>query len=79
MLVNKYSYFFHVSNLRQQHENHKIHPQDQRGGYEGLGKPEQRKGDLSGFWSRRIDACNRLVYRIEEKTIEILSCKTHHE
>lgn len=51
------------------------------GGYEGLGRPEQLKGDLSGFWSRRIDTCNRLVYRIEKDAdaIQTLSCRTHYE
>lgn len=35
-----------------------------RNGYEGIGKPEPLIGELSGFWSRRIDDCNRIVYRI---------------
>ena len=34
-----------------------------RNGYEGIGRPEALRGDLSGFWSRRIDDTNRLVYR----------------
>jgi len=50
-----------------------------RNGYEGIGKPEPLKGDLSGFWSRRIDEINRLVYRITDDTTEILSCKGHYE
>ena len=45
----------------------------------GLGKPEALKGDLSGFWSRRIDEVNRLVYRINGDVIEIASCKGHYE
>lgn len=36
----------------------------ERGNFEGIGKPETLKGDLSGFWSWRIDDVNRLVYRI---------------
>lgn len=54
----------------------------ERGGYEGIGKPEPLKGDLSGLWSRRIDSVNRLVYRIsgeEERRIEILQCRGHYE
>lgn len=35
-------------------------------------------GDLSGFWSRRIDECNRLVYRIVGSNIEIASCRYHY-
>jgi toxin YoeB len=45
-----------------------------RNGYIGIGKPEPLKGDLSGFWSRRIDEANRLVYRIIDSKLEILSC-----
>lgn len=50
-----------------------------RDGAEGIGKPEPLKGDLSGFWSRRIDHEHRLVYRVNGNTIEILSCKGHYE
>ena len=50
-----------------------------RGGYEGIGKPEPLKGDLSGFWSRRIDDRHRLVYRIVGEVCEILQCKGHYE
>ena len=48
-------------------------------GYIGIGKPEPLRGDKSGFWSRRIDDCNRLVYRIKDDVIEIASCKDHYE
>ena len=45
----------------------------------GIGKSEQLKGDLSGFWSRRIDDRNRLVYRIiDEEILEIVSCRGHY-
>lgn len=44
----------------------------------GIGKPEALKGDLSGFWSRRIDDSNRLVYRIVGEFIEILSCREYY-
>ena len=45
----------------------------------GIGKPEPLKGELSGFWSRRIDEVNRLVYRNQNGTLEILSCKGHYD
>ena len=48
-----------------------------RNGYEGIGKPEPLKGDLSGLWSRRIDESNRIVYRIREDVIEIVQCGSH--
>ena len=50
-----------------------------RNGYTGIGKPEPLKGELHGFWSKRIDAINRLVYRIKEGNIEVLSCKGHYD
>lgn len=45
---------------------------------EGIGKPEPLKYQLSGFWSRRIDLEHRLVYRIENNRLEIISCKYHY-
>ena len=51
----------------------------ERGNFDGIGKPEPLKGDLSGFWSRRIDDVNRLVYRIRGDVMEIVSCKGHYE
>jgi toxin YoeB len=51
----------------------------QRSSFEGLGKPEALKGDLSGCWSRRIDDANRIVYFEREGIIYILSCKGHYD
>jgi toxin YoeB len=50
-----------------------------RNKYKGIGKPEALKGDLAGFWSRRIDEKNRLVYRISQECIEIVQCRTHYK
>ena len=47
--------------------------------FEGLGKPEPLRGELSGFWSRRIDEKNRLLYRVSGDSLEILSCKGHYD
>jgi toxin YoeB len=44
----------------------------------GIGKPEPLKGELHGYWSRRIDQTNRLVYRIIDGKIEILQCRSHY-
>lgn len=49
-----------------------------RNGYEGIGKPEPLKGNLSGWWSRRIDDTNRLIYRIINGQIEIAQCRSHY-
>lgn len=51
----------------------------ERENFKGIGKPEPLKGELSGFWSRRIDDTNRIVYRIVEGRLEILSCKGHYD
>jgi toxin YoeB len=50
-----------------------------RNEYKGIGKPEELRGDMAGFWSRRIDGKNRLIYRIlEGGFIEIGALKTHY-
>lgn len=49
-----------------------------REAFEGTGKPEPLKGDLSGWWSRRIDECNRIVYRVRSGCIEINQCGGHY-
>jgi len=49
------------------------------GGYVGIGKPEPLKGEFGGFWSRRIDEVNRLVYRVKDGILEVLSCKGHYD
>ncbi len=47
--------------------------------FEGEGRPEELRGDLSGKWSRRIDEQNRIVYVVENDIITILQCRTHYE
>ena len=51
----------------------------QRTPYEGMGKPEPLKYDLSGLWSRRIDREHRLVYQANETEILIFSCRYHYD
>ncbi|MCD7955350.1 MAG: Txe/YoeB family addiction module toxin [Lachnospiraceae bacterium] len=51
----------------------------QRTPFEGAGKPEPLKGDLSGMWSRRINSEDRLVYRYERDTVIVEQCKGHYE
>lgn len=46
--------------------------------FSGIGKPEQLTGNLSGFWSRRIDEKNRLVYKVVNDRCEIYQCKGHY-
>ena len=51
----------------------------QRSPFEGLGKPEPLKENLSGFWSRRIDDTHRLVYAVDDGQLTIISCRYHYE
>ena len=46
--------------------------------FSGIGKPEPLKENLAGFWSRRIDESNRLVYVVEETDWVIISCRYHY-
>ena len=47
--------------------------------FTGIGKPEPLKMNLSGFWSRRIDDTNRLVYAVDDSVVTIISCRYHYE
>lgn len=49
-----------------------------RSPFDGIGKPEALKENLSGFWSRRIDESNRLVYAVNDSHLTILSCRYHY-
>ena len=50
----------------------------QRSPFDGIGKPEPLKENLSGFWSRRIDDTNRLVYAVDDSAITVISCRYHY-
>lgn len=50
-----------------------------RNGNEGIGKPEPLTGDLSGFWSRRINQKDRLIYALEMDQIIIIACRYHYD
>jgi toxin YoeB len=56
----------------------KLITETQRNPFEGIGKPEPLKENLSGFWSRRIDETNRLVYAVDNETITIIACRYHY-
>lgn len=49
-----------------------------RSPFDGIGKPEALKENLSGFWSRRIDDTNRLVYAVDSQALTIISCRYHY-
>jgi len=51
----------------------------ERSPFDGVGKPEPLTGDLSGYWSRRIDEKNRIVYQYEKGTTIIYQCGSHYQ
>ena len=50
-----------------------------RSPFEGIGKPEPLKRDLSGYWSRRIDETNRVVYFEQGGIVYVISCRGHYD
>ncbi|MEI6509158.1 MAG: Txe/YoeB family addiction module toxin [Bacteroidota bacterium] len=46
--------------------------------FKGIGKPEPLKGNLSGWWSRRIDLEHRILYKMENKNVIVLQCRFHY-
>lgn len=52
--------------------------QIQRTPFEGIGKPEPLVGNLSGYWSRRIDDANRLMYFADDHSVVLINCRYHY-
>ena len=50
----------------------------QRDAFHGIGKPESLRGSLSGYWSRRIDDTNRIVYDVVEDVLRVIACRGHY-
>ena len=50
----------------------------QRSPFEGIGKPESLKFDMSGLWSRRINQEHRLIYKVKDDYIIIVQCRYHY-
>ena len=46
--------------------------------FEGIGKPEPLRENLAGFWSRRIDQTNRLIYTVDDDLLTVISCRYHY-
>jgi len=45
----------------------------------GIGKPEPLLGNLAGYWSRRIDETNRLVYAVNDADLDVIACRRHYD
>lgn len=50
----------------------------QRSPFEGIGKPEPLKHGLTGYWSRRIDGSNRIIYKVDDSSITIVQSSYRH-
>jgi len=50
----------------------------ERNPFNGIGKPEPLKDNLSGCWSRQINSKDRIIYRVHEGEIELLTCRSHY-
>lgn len=50
----------------------------ERDPFRGIGKPEPLRHEFKGWWSRRIDSANRLIYKVADNTLVVLSCKDHY-
>jgi len=46
--------------------------------FEGIGKPEPLRENLSGYWSRRVDDANRIVYAADDERVTIIACRYHY-
>jgi len=47
--------------------------------FTGIGKPEPLKGNKQGYWSRRIDEANRIVYKVEQDRLIVVQCGKHYD
>ena len=76
---NDYCEFFNKHQQKLIKMTHDLIKDIERNGVDkGKGQPEPLKYELSGYWSRRIDTANRLVYKIEDNTLYIVQCGTHY-
>ena len=60
------------------HQQKLIKDIERNGADKGRGKPEPLKHELSGYYSRRIDSANRLVYKVDGDKLNIVQCGTHY-
>ena len=70
--------YWHTQDKKTLKRSTKLIAEAKRSPFVGIGKPEPLKENLSGFWSRRIDDTNRLVYAVDDTAITIISCRYHY-
>lgn len=75
-----YCTFFKLHQKQLIKNTHELRKDIERNGVDkGRGMPEPLRHELAGYWSRRIDHANRLVYKVEEQTLYIVQCGTHYQ
>lgn len=76
---NDYCQFFELNQKEQVKMVHELIKDIERNGVDkGRGQPEPLKHELAGYWSRRIDLANRLVYKVDDDKLYIVQCGTHY-
>ena len=70
--------YWHVTDARLFERLNRLIDECRRDPFRGTGKPEPLKGNLSGFWSRRLSDSQRLVYRVHGNDLEIAACRYHY-
>lgn len=76
---NDYCQFFELNQKKQVKMVHELIKDIERNGVDkGRGQPEPLKHELAGYWSRRIDLANRLVYKVDNDKLYIVQCGTHY-
>ena len=70
--------FFSTENQKTLRRINQLIRDAERDPFRGLGKPEPLKENLQGWWSRRINETDRLVYRVRDGALEIIQCRTHY-
>ena len=76
---NDYCQFFDQNQKKQIKMVHDLIKDIERNGADkGRGQPEPLKYELTGYWSRRIDLANRLVYKVDDDKLYIVQCGTHY-
>jgi len=76
---NDYCQFFELNQKKQVKMVHELIKDIERNGVDkGRGQPEPLKHELAGYWSRRIDLANRLVYKVDDDKLYIVQCGTHY-
>ena len=71
--------YWYAQNKRTIKRIHDLLKDIDRKPFSGIGKPEPLKGDKQGYWSRRIDEANRIIYKIESNQVVIVQCGGHYD